>query len=67
MYKDFIRWRLENIGRGTVETKYLIEYINDKKIWNKFLRTENINLYNKRDCNNIAKVLELSRKKNYRI
>ena len=67
MYKDFIRWRLENIGRGTVETKYLIEYINDKKIWNKFLRTENINLYNERDCNNIAKVLELSRKKNYRI
>ncbi len=39
---------LENIGKGTVETKYLIESIVDEKTWIKFLKTEDIDLYTKR-------------------
>ena len=57
MYKDFIGWSLENIGKGTVETKYTVEYVNDKKVWNKFLRTEDIELFSKREYNNIAEAL----------
>ena len=57
MYKDFIGWSLENIGKGTVETKYTVEYINDKKTWDKFLRTEDIELFSKREYDNIAEAL----------
>lgn len=57
MYKDFIGWSLENVGKGTVETKYIIEYVNDKKVWDKFLRTEDIELFSKRECDNIAEAL----------
>jgi len=32
MYKDFWGWSLENINAGTVETKYIVEYINDDKV-----------------------------------
>lgn len=34
MHKDFWGWSLENVGKGTVETKYLIESITDEKTWN---------------------------------
>ena len=57
MYKDFIGWSLENIGKGTVETKYTVEYVNDKKVWDKFLRTEDIELFSKREYDNIAEAL----------
>lgn len=57
MYKDFIGWSLENVGKGTVETKYIIEYVNDKKVWNRFLRTEDIELFSKREYDNIAEAL----------
>lgn len=57
MYKDFIGWSLENVGKGTVETKYIIEYVNDKKVWDKFLRTEDIELFSKREYDNIAEAL----------
>lgn len=58
MYKDFIGWSLESVGKGRVETKYLIEYINDKRTWDKFLRTEDIELYSKREYDNIAEALQ---------
>lgn len=32
MYEDFIGWSLESVDKGKVDTKYLIEYINDKKL-----------------------------------
>lgn len=32
MFKDFIGWSLESIGKATVETKYTVEYITDGKI-----------------------------------
>lgn len=57
MYKDFIGWSLENVGKGTVETKYVIEYVNDKKVWDRFLRTEDIELFSKREYDNIAEAL----------
>ena len=57
MYKDFIGWSLENIEKGTVETKYTVEYVNDKKVWDKFLRTEDIELFSKREYDNIAEAL----------
>ena len=57
MYKDFIGWSLENIGKGTVETKYTVEYVNDKKVWDKFLQTEDIELFSKREYDNIAEAL----------
>ncbi len=57
MYKNFNGWSLENTGNGTVETKYLIEYINDERVWNKFLQIEDIDLYSKKEYNNIADAL----------
>ena len=48
MHNGFFGWSLENIGKGTVETKYLIESIVDEKTWIKFLKTEDIDLYTKR-------------------
>ena len=57
MYKDFIGWSLENIGKGTVETKYTVEYINDKKTWDKFVRTEDLDLLSKREYDNIEDAL----------
>ena len=57
MYKDLIGWSLENVGKGTVETKYIIEYVNDKKVWDKFLRTEDIELFSKREYDNISEAL----------
>lgn len=54
MNKNFIGWSLENINAGTVETKYTVEYINDKKTWEKFDKTEDIDLYSKREYDNIS-------------
>ena len=58
MHKDFWGWSLENTGKGTVETKYIIESITDEKTWNKFLKTEDIDLYTKREYDNIENALE---------
>ncbi len=57
MHKDFWGWSLENINVGTVETKYEIEYINDNKTWEKFCKTEDIGLYNKREYDNISEAI----------
>lgn len=57
MYKDFIGWSLESVNKGKVDTKYLIEYINDKKTWDKFVKTEDPNLYSKKEYDNIADAL----------
>jgi len=57
MYKDFWGWSLENINAGTVETKYTVEYINDQKTWEKFDKTEDIDLYSKREYDNISEAI----------
>lgn len=58
MHKDFWGWSLENIGKGTVETKYIIESITDDKTWNKFLKTEDLDLYTKKEYDNIENAME---------
>lgn len=57
MYKGFYGWSLENIGAGKVETKYSVELINDKKTWDKFLRTEDLDYISKREYDNISDAL----------
>ena len=70
MYKDFIGWSLENVGKGTVETKYTVEYINDKKTWDEMnymsehygefdpeLRQEPWDFYDKREYDDISEAL----------
>ena len=34
MHEGFFGWSLENVGKGIVETKYIIESITDEKTWN---------------------------------
>lgn len=58
MHKDFCGWSLENIGKGTVETKYVIESITDDKTWNKFLKTEDLDLYTKKEYDNIENAMK---------
>lgn len=58
MHKDFWGWSLEDAGKGTVETKYLIESITDEKTWSKFLKAEDINLYTKKEYDSIENALE---------
>lgn len=58
MHEGFFGWSLENVSKGTVETKYIIESITDEKTWNKFLKTEDIDLYTKREYDNIENALE---------
>lgn len=57
MHKNFLGWSLENISAGTVETKYIIECIRDEKTWKKFCKTEDIDLYEKREYDNISEAL----------
>lgn len=68
MHKDFCGWSLENINAGAVETKYIIEYVNNKKTWEKINyindhycelepRQEVWELYSKREYNNISDAL----------
>lgn len=58
MHEGFFGWSLENIGKGTVETKYIIESITDDKTWNKFLKTEDLDLYTKKEYDNIENAME---------
>lgn len=58
MHKDFWGWSLEDEGKGTVETKYIIESITDDKTWNKFLKTEDLDLYTKKEYDNIENAME---------
>lgn len=57
MYDGFYGWSLETVEKGIVETKYQIEYISDKKTWEKFLKTEDIELYSKKEYDNIGNAL----------
>ncbi len=57
MYKGFYGWSLESINAGTVKTKYIVEYINDKRTWEKFCKTEDFDLYDKREYDNISEAI----------
>lgn len=59
MHKDFWGWSLESVNKGTVDTRYVIEYVNDKVTWQKCLKTDdNWDLYSKKEFDNIAAALE---------
>ena len=68
MHKDFNGWSLENIGKGSVVTKYIIEYVNDKETWERICyidehyteldpRQESTDLYSKFEFDNIKDAL----------
>lgn len=68
MHKEFYGWSLESSGKGTVDTKYIIEYVNDEKVWKKICYIddhyseiepcqESWELYSKREYDNIADAL----------
>lgn len=68
MHKGFFGWSLENINKGKVETKYIIEYVNDIKIWEKICyidehyseiepRQESWELYSKKEYDNVSDAL----------
>ena len=55
MYKDFIGWAKEP---DKTEVKYIIEMIRDEEVWNKFLETEDIDLYEKQEFNDTSVALQ---------
>ena len=71
MHKNFYGWSLENINKGKVDTVYTIEYIDNKKTWDKMCcisdnycsidrktRKEPWEFYSKREFDNIESALE---------
>lgn len=68
MHKGFWGWSLENVNKGKVETKYIIEYVNDIKTWEKICyiddhyseiepRQESWELYSKKVYDNVSDAL----------
>lgn len=68
MHKDFWGWSLENNGSGTVETKYIVEYVDDAKTWERICYIdehyseieplqESWELYSKREYDNVSEAM----------
>lgn len=57
MYKGFWGWSLENVGKGTVETKYEVKYITDSKVADELERTGCDDLFIKRNFSNVSEAL----------
>lgn len=57
MHKNFLGWSLESVGKGTVETKYTVEYIDDSKIADELDRTGDPALFTIRAFDNVAEAL----------
>lgn len=57
MHKNFCGWSLENVGKGTVDTKYTVEHISDPKVADELERTGDPSLYDKKEFDNIEKAL----------
>lgn len=55
MYKGFIGWAKEP---DKTEVKYIVEMIRDEEVWNKFLETEDIDLYEKQEFNDTSVALQ---------
>ena len=71
MHKNFYGWSLENRHKGKVDAVYTVEYIDDKKTWDKMCymsdnycsidkeaRKEPWEFYSKREFDNIESALE---------
>ncbi len=70
MHKDFWGWSLESAGTGTVETKYILEYVNDEKTWDRICyiddhygeiepHQESYELYTKAEFDNVSEAISL--------
>lgn len=57
MHKNFCGWSLENVGKGTVNTKYTVEHISDPKVADELEQTGDPSLYDKKEFDNIEKAL----------
>lgn len=57
MHKNFYGWSLENVGKGTVNTKYTVEHITDSRVADELERTGDPSLYDKKEFDNIEKAL----------
>lgn len=57
MHKNFCGWSLENVGKGTVNTKYTVEHITDSRVADELERTGDPSLYDKKEFDNIEKAL----------
>lgn len=57
MHKDFWGWSLESVGKAKVDTKYVLEYIDDPKIADKLERTGDYELFTKREFDDISKAI----------
>ena len=57
MHKNFCGWSLENVGKGTVNTKYTVEHITDSRVADELERTGDPSLYDKKKFDNIEKAL----------
>lgn len=57
MHKNFCGWSLENVGKGTVDTKYTVEHISDPKVADELEGTGDPSLYDKKEFDNIEKAL----------
>ena len=57
MYEGFYGWSLESVGKGTVRTEYVVEYITDPKIADELERTGDPELFARREFDNVSKAL----------
>ena len=57
MFKDFIGWSLESIGKATVKTKYTVEYITDGKNADELERTGDSSLYTTKEFDNVSEAM----------
>ena len=57
MHKDFWGWSLENVGKARVDTKYVLEYIDDPKIADKLEQIGDAGLFTKRKFDDISKAI----------
>lgn len=58
MHEGFFGWSLENVSKGTVETNILLNLLQTRKHGANFLKTEDINLYTKKEYDSIENALE---------
>lgn len=57
MHKNFCGWSLESVGKAKVDTKYIVEYINNSEIADKLERTGDTDLFTKKEFDNVEEAL----------
>lgn len=58
MHKEFCGWSIESQGKGTVDTKYIIEYVHDAETWKQVLTSDDCwDLYARKEFDNASEAL----------